>query len=88
MLLLHEEAVVPGTYDTGIFSFVTLSQKIPSGQLKTQYRTVPEICAVTNVVSNINIRTLILPPERAQMTRPARGVDAPPIIFNGLVRDF
>lgn len=48
---------------------------------------ISEICAVTNVVSHSNIRTSILLPDRAQMARTARGSHAPPIIFNGLLRD-
>lgn len=62
--------------------------KIPTLQLNTQHRKVCKICVVANVVSLHNILTRILPPERAQMTLPARGVDEPSIIFSWLFRDY
>lgn len=56
--------------------------------MNTQYRMIPEICKVSNIVSHCNMRMRILLPEREQMTYLEHGFGAPPIILDGLLNDF
>lgn len=62
-----------------------LLNKIATVQLNTQYRMKPDISAVENVVSHINICTRIMPHDGEQMMHPERGVGAPTIILDGLL---
>lgn len=75
------------TFDSVMFTLFTLQSlnKIPTIKLNTQYRMVPEISAMINVLSHHNFPTCILPPDRINTTNLERIQRAPPIIYTGLL---
>ena len=62
--------------------------KTPTVQLNTQYRMVPEISEVANIVARRDVRTRIIPPDRSVLTTPIRNGAYPPMLFNGFFADF
>ena len=62
--------------------------KIPTVQLNIQYRMVPPIAAVANVVSRRNVRTRITNRGRVDFIAPIPDPRYPPFLYNGFFGDL
>ena len=62
--------------------------KIPAVHLNVQYRMLPAIGELANLITGRLVRTRIMPPNRDQLTRIEDETARPPFIYNGILADI
>ena len=56
--------------------------------LNIQYRMLPQICDLSNVISTRAVKTRIMPPDRDQRTRPGDAEHRVPVVYDGSLRQL